>query len=269
MVPFESLAVAASGTAAPAAKFWFAVGLVSETVGAGLVPPPMEQAVPFSVNAVGGLLAPLNVPLNATLNVPLVGIALFQSALLAAVTVVPDCVTLTGHPFCSCCPFGKLNTSVQPFVMAAPVFRMSILAPKPLPPTQVGQVKVMLQLALCACAADALAIINAATNNRRYERDMMFLLVAPLPMARLYPGSAGAERACRRRVHSVHRKSHSMDHGPPRTATTTVVKRDPPVKRDPSYPRRQRCPYVETAVSGFGQLVSRAGRDVSPRDRVP
>src|SRR5689334_25374297 len=124
MVPSESLALAASETAAPEAKFWFAVGLVSETVGATLVvPPPMEQAVPFSVNAVGGLLAPLNVPLNATLNVPLVGIALFQSALLAAVTVVPDCVTLTGHPFCSCCPFGKLNTSVQPFVMAAPVFR--------------------------------------------------------------------------------------------------------------------------------------------------
>ena len=99
--PLLSVAVAASVTAAPDAKFWFAVGLVSDTAGGVLVLVPIEQAVPFSVKAVGGLLLPVNVPLKATLNVPFVGMALFQSALLAAVTAVPDCVTFTGQPFCS------------------------------------------------------------------------------------------------------------------------------------------------------------------------
>jgi hypothetical protein len=53
IVPFESLAVAASGTAAPEAKLWFAVGLVRLTVGAGLLPPPT-----VNVNAVEAVLAP-------------------------------------------------------------------------------------------------------------------------------------------------------------------------------------------------------------------
>jgi hypothetical protein len=47
---------------------WPLVGLVSATLGGvlvgGVVPP--LQAVPFSVNAVGGLLVPLKVPLNPT-----------------------------------------------------------------------------------------------------------------------------------------------------------------------------------------------------------
>ena len=84
-----SAAFAASGIAVLAAKFWLAVGLVTETVGgvlAGVL--PMVQAVPFSVKAVGGLLVPLNVPLKATLKTPFEGICRFQTALLAAVRVV-------------------------------------------------------------------------------------------------------------------------------------------------------------------------------------
>jgi hypothetical protein len=53
IVPFESLAVAASGTAAPEAKLWFAVGLVSDTVGGGFVVVPTVK-----LTAVDVVLAP-------------------------------------------------------------------------------------------------------------------------------------------------------------------------------------------------------------------
>src|SRR5262252_8634585 len=49
--PPGSLAVAESVTAAPEAKFWLAVGEVSDTVGGVLAELPMLQAVPFSVKA--------------------------------------------------------------------------------------------------------------------------------------------------------------------------------------------------------------------------
>ncbi len=94
--------------------------------------------MPFSVNEVGELLAPLKVPLNPTVKLPPLAMLLFQSALLATVTcaLFAGCVNDTGQPFCSRCPFGKLNTSVQPFVMAGPLLLMTMLAPKPLPPSQ-------------------------------------------------------------------------------------------------------------------------------------
>jgi hypothetical protein len=62
--PSTSLAVAASGIAAPAAKFAPLVGLVSVTVGAvlpGVVPP---QVVPLTVKEVGLGLLPLHAPLK-------------------------------------------------------------------------------------------------------------------------------------------------------------------------------------------------------------
>jgi hypothetical protein len=66
MVPFESLAVAASGTAAPDAKLWFAVGLVSETVGAGLPPPPTVNVTVLEVV----LAPPLSVAVAVAVCVP-------------------------------------------------------------------------------------------------------------------------------------------------------------------------------------------------------
>src|SRR5688572_21509785 len=141
--PPGSLAVAASGTVAPAANAWLAVGEVSATCGAVLVGVlPTVQAVPLSVNAVGGLLVPVKVPLKPTVNTPLLAIDWFQAALLAMVSVALPAGWLkdTGQPFCSRWPLGKLNTRLQPLVMAGPVLRMSMLAPKPLPPVQLGQV---------------------------------------------------------------------------------------------------------------------------------
>ena len=104
---------------------------------AGGVVPPL-QAVPFSVNAVGALLVPLNVPLKPAVKLPPVAMLLFQSALLATVTcaLLAGWLNDTGQPFCSRWPFGKLNSSVQPLVMAAPLLVMTMLAPKPLPPSQ-------------------------------------------------------------------------------------------------------------------------------------
>jgi hypothetical protein len=112
---------------------------VTATVGGVL--PPLLQTVPLSVNCVGGLLAPLNVPLKATLKVVSVASVAFHAALLETVTVgLPaGWENVTGQPFCTRWPFGKLNTSDQP-VIVGPVFLMSILAPKPFPPTQVGAV---------------------------------------------------------------------------------------------------------------------------------
>jgi hypothetical protein len=100
--PPGSLAVAASGTLAPAANCWPAVGLVRLTVGAVLPVPPPLQVVPFSANDVGMPFDPLNVPLNPAVNVALVAMALFQSALLATVTFAPDWVKVTGQPLRTC-----------------------------------------------------------------------------------------------------------------------------------------------------------------------
>ena len=116
------------------------MGLVSATLGgvfAGGVVPPL-QAVPFSVNAVGGLLVPLNVPLNPAVKLPPLPMLLFQSALLATVicALPAGWVNETGQPFCRRCPFGKLKISVQPLVMAGPLLVMTMLAPNPFPPSQ-------------------------------------------------------------------------------------------------------------------------------------
>jgi hypothetical protein len=85
----------------PAGNAWPAVGAVTETVGAVFCVPPLLQVVPFSVKEVGGLLAPLNVPLNPTLNVAFVASVAFHSALLETVTVELPAgwVKLTGQPF--------------------------------------------------------------------------------------------------------------------------------------------------------------------------
>jgi hypothetical protein len=69
MVPSVSLAVADKGTAVPAANEAPLVGLVRLTVGGVFPPVPPLQVVPLSVNEVGELLVPLNVPLKPTLNV--------------------------------------------------------------------------------------------------------------------------------------------------------------------------------------------------------
>ena len=85
----------------PAGNAWPAVGAVTETVGAVFCVPPLLQVVPFRVKEVGGLLAPLNVPLNATLNVALVASVAFHAALLETVTVELPAgwVKVTGQPF--------------------------------------------------------------------------------------------------------------------------------------------------------------------------
>jgi len=58
-----------------------------------------------------------------------------------------------------------------------------------------------------------------------------------------------------------------MERRLPRVVATTVVKRDPPVKRASNYARGQRCPYVDTAVSADGHFVSQRGRVVSRPDQ--
>jgi hypothetical protein len=76
-----------------------------------------------------------------------------------------------------------VKTSDQPLVMAGPVLRMSMLAPKPLPPVHVGHVAVIWQPGDCAYALDAVPNNkpNAASNwrdqlrgaGRLNERDMI------------------------------------------------------------------------------------------------
>ena len=102
----------------------------------GLVPP--LHTVPFNVNDVGLVLVPLCVPLNPAVKLWPLPMALFQSALLATVTcaLFAGCENETGQPFWMRCPLGKLNSSVHPLVMAAPLLVMTRLAPKPLPPDQ-------------------------------------------------------------------------------------------------------------------------------------
>ena len=72
--------------------------------------PPL-QAVPFSVNAVGALLVPLNVPLNPAVKLPTAADALvplrrcWRWSLRAARGLREG----TGQPFCRRCPFGKVE----------------------------------------------------------------------------------------------------------------------------------------------------------------
>src|ERR1044071_1292261 len=131
--PLLSLALAARLTAAPWLNCWPLVGLVRLTVGgvfAGGVLPPL-QAVPFSVNAAGALLVPLNVPLKPAVKLAPLAMLLFQSALLATVTcaLLAGWLNATGQPFCRRWPFGKLKSKVQPLVMAGPLLVMTRLAP--------------------------------------------------------------------------------------------------------------------------------------------
>ena len=88
---------------------------------------------------------------------------------------------------------------------------------------------------------------------------------ARLPEARVTstraPRATDATRAFRALEDSLHGSR------PPCVATTTAVKRDPPVRREPNYARRQRCPYVNTAVSIAGRFVSQLGRVVSQTDQ--
>ena len=158
---------------------WPLVGLVRLTVGGvfcgGVVPP--LQAVPFSVNAVGALLVPLNVPLKPAVKLWPLPMLWFQSALLATVicALPAGCVKETGQPFCKRCPFGKLNSSVQPLVMAAPLLVMTMLAPKPLPPSQLF-VYVTWQAGACATAVielSASAQTAAAVHARRRRKGCM------------------------------------------------------------------------------------------------
>ena len=85
----------------PAANDWPAVGAVTETVGAVFCVPPPLQVIPFSVKEVGGLLAPLKVPLNPTLKVALVASVAFHAASLETVTVELPAgwENVTGQPF--------------------------------------------------------------------------------------------------------------------------------------------------------------------------
>jgi hypothetical protein len=145
---------------------------VNATVGAVLPPGPVH-GVPFSANEAGALLAlPEVVPLKPTMNVPPLAMLLFQSALLATVTVAlpAGCVNETGQPFWMRCPLGMLNTSDQPFVMVGPLLVMRSSAPKPLPPVQVGQVYATLQLADCAAAGGAAPNNNAREKTRSHGR---------------------------------------------------------------------------------------------------
>jgi hypothetical protein len=58
--------------------------------------------------------------------------------LLATVTCAlpAGCEKLTGQPFCIRSPFANENCSVQPLVIAGPVLRITMSAPKALPPCQ-------------------------------------------------------------------------------------------------------------------------------------
>ena len=194
------------------------VGAVTETVG-GVLVGGAPHTVPFSVNEAGGLLAPLKVPLNPTVKLCPVGMLWFHSALEEIVNseLLAGCEKATGQPFCRRCPFGKLKVRVQPFVMAGPLFLMTRLAPKPLPPTQVGQVYVTVQLGDCASAfgTPPNATSNAAQDQSRFlnERDMRFSSLKPLSTSRLpRVRAAGALPASWQRV-----------------VAHTVVRRDPPV----------------------------------------
>jgi hypothetical protein len=114
IVPFESLAVAASGTAAPEAKLWFAVGLVRLTVGAGLLPPPT-----VNVTAVEVVLAPpLSVAVAVAECVPVarpVALKLYGED-VSVLTTFPSTRNTTLAPAWSAsslwpAPFPKTNSS--------------------------------------------------------------------------------------------------------------------------------------------------------------
>jgi hypothetical protein len=71
-------------------------------------------------------------------NVAPLAMLWFHWALLATVTcaLLAGCVKVTGHPFETRWPLGNENTSVQPLVMAGPVFVIAMFAPNPFPPSQ-------------------------------------------------------------------------------------------------------------------------------------
>src|SRR5882724_7656331 len=136
--PPGSLALAASCTTEPLGKDAPLVGLVRLTIGGVLFWPPPLQIVPFRVNVEGALFWPLNVPLKPTVKVAPLPMLWFHAALLEMIIVglFGGCENATGQPFCSCCPFGKSNCNVQPFVIAGPVLVIAMFAPNPLPPSQ-------------------------------------------------------------------------------------------------------------------------------------
>jgi hypothetical protein len=90
------------------------------------------QADPLRVNAVGGELVPLQVPLKpgAELTVPPAGMEpLYETFVI--VTALPDCVKVPFQSWVIVCPLGNENFKLQPFIAVDPVLVIVKLAPKP------------------------------------------------------------------------------------------------------------------------------------------
>jgi hypothetical protein len=130
IVPSGSLAVAASGIAEPDANEAPAVGLVRETAGAWLPPPPPLHATPLTAKLVG---LPLKLPVQRPLK-PMEVLAFmprlrFQSKGVAD-TFCPEELQFADQPEPSDCPLGRVKVKVQPD-HGSPVFVTVRLAVKP------------------------------------------------------------------------------------------------------------------------------------------
>ncbi|GGK81519.1 hypothetical protein Sme01_63130 [Sphaerisporangium melleum] len=80
--------------------------------GDGLATPPVHLT-PFSVKDVGAVLALDHDPLKPNETLALVAMAAFQLT-FAAVTCVPEEVTVAFHAWVTCWPEGKVHASCQP-----------------------------------------------------------------------------------------------------------------------------------------------------------
>ena len=91
-----------------------------------------EQATPFRLKAVGGLLAPLQAPLKpgSELRVPPAGIeALYETFVM--VTLLPFWVKVPFQSWVMVCPLGNEKVRFQPFIALEPVFVIVKAVPKP------------------------------------------------------------------------------------------------------------------------------------------
>ena len=91
-----------------------------------------EQAVPLSVNAVGGELVPFQLPLKpgSELSVAPGAIVLLYDRLVI-VTALPDWLYEPFHNWVIVCPLGNENFRLQPLMAVEPVFVIVKLAPNP------------------------------------------------------------------------------------------------------------------------------------------
>src|SRR5690349_21301045 len=97
----------------------------------------VTQRVPLSVNAVGLVLLPVQVPLNPKFTVPPLApiVALYEA--LVAVTVAAGWLTVAFQAWVTFWPLANVQTTLHPLIADAPVL-VTVTAPvKPPPPPHV------------------------------------------------------------------------------------------------------------------------------------